>query len=81
MGSLELRGHAVVQAFADGPTVTLLECNPRVGGASTLGFHAGVESPQWAIREARGETIEPQIGGYRRGLRLVRYPADRFTGQ
>jgi carbamoyl-phosphate synthase large subunit len=81
MESLELRGHVVVQAFADGPAVTLLECNPRVGGASTLGFHAGVESPRWAIREALGETIEPQIGAYRRGLRLVRYPADRFVGQ
>lgn len=81
MGSLELRGHVVVQAFADGPAVTLLECNPRVGGASTLGFHAGVESPRWAIREALGETIEPQLGAYRRGLRLVRHPADRLIGQ
>ncbi len=81
MGSLDLRGHVVVQAFADGPAVTLLECNPRVGGASTLGFHAGVESPRWAIREALGETIEPQLGAYRRDLRLVRYPADRLIGQ
>lgn len=81
IGTLELRGHVVVQAFADGPTVTLLECNPRVGGASTLGFHAGVESPRWAIREALGETIEPQLGAYRRGLRLIRYPADRFLGR
>ncbi len=81
MRNLELRGHVVVQAFADGPTVTLLECNPRVGGASTLGFHAGVESPRWAIGEALGETIEPRIGAYRRGLRLVRYPADRLIDQ
>ncbi len=79
--SLELRGHVVVQAFADDHGVSLLECNPRVGGASTLGFHAGVESPRWAIREALGETVEPRMGAYRRGLRLVRYPADRLIEQ
>ncbi|MCW3019092.1 MAG: carbamoyl-phosphate synthase [Solirubrobacterales bacterium] len=78
IGSLELCGHAVVQAFVDGDSVTLLECNPRVGGASTLSFYAGVQSPRWAIREAAGETVEPQVGAYRRGLRLVRYAADRL---
>lgn len=75
--SLELRGHIVIQAFVDGDDVTLLECNPRVGGASTLGFRAGVDTPRWAISEALGTTIKPQLGAYRRNLRLVRYPADR----
>jgi carbamoyl-phosphate synthase large subunit len=74
--SLDLRGHLVIQAFVHGRDVTLVECNPRVGGASTLGFYAGVESPQWAMREALGEVVEPRIGAYRRGLRLVRYPVD-----
>ena len=78
--SLDLRGHLVIQAFADGPAVMLLECNPRVGGASTLGFHAGIDTPRWAIEEALGETLEPQLGAYRRGLRLVRYQADRLIG-
>jgi len=76
--SLDLRGHLVIQAFVDGPQVTLLECNPRVGGASTLGFHAGVDTPRWAIEEALGQSVEPRLGSYRRGLRLVRYPADRL---
>ena len=58
--SLPLRGHLVIQGFARGSEVALIECNARVGGASTLGFEAGVASPQWAIREARGETVEPQ---------------------
>ena len=79
--SLELRGHLVVQAFADGERVSVLECNPRVGGASTLGFHAGVDTPAWALAEARGETVEPRLGQYRRGLRMVRYPADRLIEQ
>jgi carbamoyl-phosphate synthase large subunit len=76
--SLDLRGHLVVQGFADGDRALLLECNPRVGGASTLGFRAGVDTPAWAIRESRGEAVAPRVGGYRRGLRMVRYPADRF---
>jgi carbamoyl-phosphate synthase large subunit len=76
--SLPLRGHLVIQGFARGSAVELIECNPRVGGASTLGFRAGVDFPGWALREARGETVEPQRGRYRRGVRLVRYPADRF---
>lgn len=77
--SLPLRGHLVIQGFADGPEAVVLECNPRVGGASTLGFLAGVDSPAWAIAEALGEPVEPRVGGYRRGLRLVRYPADRLV--
>ena len=76
--SLELRGHLVLQGFARGAEVTLLECNPRAGGASTLGFAAGIESPDWAIAEAGGELVEPRLGAYRRGLRLVRYPVDRL---
>ena len=76
--SLDLHGHLVVQGFADGETATLFECNARVGGASTLGFAAGVDSPRWAIEEARGGSVAPCAGSYRRGLRLVRYPADRL---
>lgn len=76
--SLPLRGHLVLQAFVNGPEVQLVECNPRVGGASTLGFHAGVDTPRWAIGEALGEAVEPRLGSYRRGLRMVRYPADRL---
>lgn len=74
--SLEVRGHLVIQGFADGDSARLLECNPRVGGASTLGFHAGVDTPRWALAEAAGDTVAPRLGGYRRGLRLVRHPSD-----
>jgi carbamoyl-phosphate synthase large subunit len=76
--SLPLRGHLVIQGFARGGEVALIECNARVGGASTLGFHAGVDSPRWALEEAQGGSIPPRLGAYRRGLRLVRYAADRL---
>ena len=77
--SLELRGHLVIQGFALGGEATLIECNPRVGGASTLGFAAGVDTPAWSLAEALGERVKPRRGGYRRGLRMVRYPADRLV--
>ena len=77
--SLELRGHLVIQGFAVGDRATLIECNPRVGGASTLGFAAGVDTPAWALAEALGEQVEPQLGAYRRGMAMVRYPADRLV--
>jgi len=77
--SLSLHGHLVLQGFAGDGEATLLECNPRVGGASTLGFHAGIDTPGWALAEAAGEAVEPRLGGYRRGLRMVRYPADRLV--
>jgi carbamoyl-phosphate synthase large subunit len=77
--SLDLRGHLVIQGFALGDKATLIECNPRVGGASTLGFAAGVDSPAWALAEALGERVEPRRGAYRRGLAMVRYPADRLV--
>jgi carbamoyl-phosphate synthase large subunit len=76
--SFRLRGHNVLQAFADGDAFRFIECNPRVGGASSLGFRAGLESPRWSIEEAFGHTPEPRLGSYRRGLRLVRHTVDLF---
>jgi carbamoyl-phosphate synthase large subunit len=76
-----LRGHAVVQAFTPGDGVLLIECNPRYGGASALAFEAGLDSPRYALLEALGQRVAPHPGGYQRGLRLLRYAADRFVGR
>lgn len=74
-----LRGHNVLQALVqpDGEVV-FVECNPRVGGASTLSFEAGLDTPYWSLLEARGGYVAPRIGQYRRGLKLIRYNTDRF---
>ena len=75
--ALELTGHAVLQAIdgADGPV--LVECNPRLGGASTLSLAAGLSSVEWAWLEAHGRdpgelAFEPAPPG----LRLVRTAHD-----
>jgi carbamoyl-phosphate synthase large subunit len=75
----ELRGHAVLQAFVDhdGRPV-FIECNPRVGGASALSMEAGLDTLGWSLTEASGGGVEPRLGVYRRGLKMVRYPSDRF---
>ena len=68
------------RALPRGPEAVLLECNARVGGASTLGFHAGVDSPALGDRARRvARRSSRALGGYRRSLRLVRYPADRLV--
>ena len=75
----ELRGHNVLQAFVkDDGSVLFIECNPRVGGASALSFEAGLDTPAWSLMEAAGQRVAPRVGAYRRGLKMVRYSADRF---
>lgn len=75
----ELRGHNVLQAFLRmASDVVFIECNPRVGGASTLSFQAGLDTPHWSLMEARGEYVAPRVGQYTRRLKLLRYSADRF---
>jgi carbamoyl-phosphate synthase large subunit len=68
-----------LQAFVqvDG-SVVFIECNPRVGGASSLSFEAGLDTPHWSLMEAAGQRVTPRVGLYRRGLTLIRYSADRF---
>jgi carbamoyl-phosphate synthase large subunit len=76
-----LRGHAVLQAFTCGDEIRFIECNPRYGGASALAFEAGLDSPRYALLEALGRHVAPNPGSYRRGLRLLRYAADRFVSR
>jgi len=72
---LGVRGHAVFQAIETPSGYRHIECNPRVGGASTLAFAAGLRTPEYLVREALGEPpcAPPAIAT---GLRLVRRPVD-----
>jgi len=77
--ALGLTGHAVLQAIdgPDGPV--LVECNPRLGGASTLALAAGLRTVAWAWLEAAGQ--DPGTVAFAPaapGLRLVRAPADEI---
>ena len=38
---LKIVGHAVIQIIKSEGNLNIVECNPRLGGASTLALHAG----------------------------------------
>lgn len=77
--ALGLTGHVTVQAFRTDDEIIFIEVNPRYGGASNLGFAAGALTPEFAIRLARGESIEPRLDAYEVGLVMLRYAEDRFV--
>lgn len=77
--ALGLTGHAVLQAIdgPDGPV--LVECNPRLGGASTLSLASGLQSAAWAWLEAVGrDPDELPFVPEPPGLRLVRTAHDEI---
>ncbi len=77
--ALGLTGHLTVQAFRTPERIAFLEVNPRYGGAANLGFAAGAPTPEYAIRSARGERLEPRLGDYEPDLLMLRYADDRFV--
>ena len=73
-------GHITLQAIIDeADKVHLIECNPRVGGASMLSIHAGLESFYWFFSEVLGEhlTAYPFLPASK-PVTLVRYPNDIY---
>ena len=73
-------GHITLQAIIDeANTIHLIECNPRVGGASMLSIHAGLESFFWFFSEVLGEnlTSHPFLPASK-PVTLVRYPNDVY---
>lgn len=57
--ALELEGHVMFQAFEDDQgKLWIIECNPRIGGASTLSIYAGLDTFNWWIAECNGENID-----------------------
>lgn len=77
--SLGLTGHVTAQVFRTRDQIVFIEVNPRYGGAANLGFAAGAPTPEFAIRLARGEMLEPRLEAYEVGLVMLRYADDRFV--
>lgn len=74
-----LRGHAVIQVLIDGASHHIVECNPRFGGASTLGLAAGLQTFVWACLEAREESLASRPFRRAKGeRRQVRFAADKI---
>ena len=76
---LGLRGHFVLQLIKNATGIHIIECNPRIGGASTLSFAAGLNTPLWSIVEALGEDLAnyPFVP-IKDAIKLVRTPMDKI---
>jgi carbamoyl-phosphate synthase large subunit len=74
-----LVGHAVVQLIDDGQALHVIECNPRIGGASTLSLSVGLPSIQWFVAEASGrDPLEIPFEPPSEPHQLVRVTQDRI---
>jgi carbamoyl-phosphate synthase large subunit len=72
-----IRGHAVIQLIASGDGVQLLECNSRVGGASSAAWAAGLRSVDAMILESLGE--RPPDASPNTSLTVTRLPRDMLS--
>jgi carbamoyl-phosphate synthase large subunit len=76
--SLTLTGPVVMQAFrGDNGKLSVIECNPRFGGASTTAIAAGLDIFYWTLLEAAGGDVGSipfdRIPGE---VRQIRVPSD-----
>lgn len=66
--ALRIEGHAVFQAIErDNRSLYFLECNPRIGGASTASFMNGLSSIEWFLQE---EILHQPLPPFRQNLPL-----------
>jgi carbamoyl-phosphate synthase large subunit len=75
--SLHLYGHVVVQIIQQGKVNSIIECNCRFGGASTLSVAAGLDSCYWFLLESMGVDVAeyPFLPGAT-PKRQIRFPED-----
>ncbi|MEO1062025.1 MAG: NAD-dependent epimerase/dehydratase family protein [Actinomycetota bacterium] len=74
---LGVRGHAIVQVLDDGDELHVLECNSRVGGASSGAWLNGLRTVDAMLQEAAGESPTALVPRSR-GSIVVRVPTDRI---
>lgn len=74
--TIEVRGHGIVQILDDGDRLHVLECNSRVGGASSGAWLNGLRTVDAMLLESLGEATTPMIPRPG-GTEVVRIPTDR----
>lgn len=76
---LNLRGHVHFQVIIEeDKSISILECNPRFGGASTLSIKAGLDSFHWFFHEVLDEKL-PEFKRSLTEIKLIRHAEDRFS--
>lgn len=61
-----------VDLFIDGDAITVLEINPRFGGAYACSHLAGADFPHKILRMIQGERLDPDIGRFTPGIRMMK---------
>jgi carbamoyl-phosphate synthase large subunit len=79
--ALDLKGHITIQCFFNGKEIKFIEINPRFGGAASLSFRSGANSPELLVKLLNGEKIEPILGKFKDGLVALRYVEDFFINE
>jgi len=77
-GRLGGRGPLTLQAFLTRRGPVLTEINARFGGGFPLARAAGGDYPAWILALWRGESLQPRLAQYRRGLYMTRYYKEIF---
>ncbi|MFM8982130.1 MAG: ATP-grasp domain-containing protein [Spartobacteria bacterium] len=72
------RGPLTVQVMHDGEKAWLLECNPRFGSGVPLSIEAGLDIPNWILRERLGLPLPESPLKWRDGLCMTRYRKEKF---
>lgn len=77
---LQLTGPVVLQGILDANnTLWVMECNSRIGGASTLGIRAGVDSLFWSLAQSMGQDVcAMPFKPVRAPITQVRYAQDLY---
>ncbi len=75
--ALGLRGPAVMQAILTEAGISVIEVNPRFGGASTASLAVGLDTLYWSLYEAvKPNQPLPSFARLEGDVRLVRLPED-----
>lgn len=73
----KLKGHVVTQIIDDGIQPRVIECNSRIGGASSASWVYGLRSIDAMLVESLGEEVQPFRTSYA-DLKMTRLPEDHF---
>ncbi len=74
--NLNISGHSVTQVIGHDNSYSIIECNTRFGGASTLSYKMGLESFYWFLMEVNDKSIVFKLNNKK--LKQVRVAEDKY---
>ena len=75
---LSIKGPFVIQAFIEGDDLTLIECNPRIGGSTTVSVENGLKIFLWSILEIIDPSFKPVFTKKYKSITQVRTQSDNY---